>query len=105
MSKTIEERAVRLGCIAKENSLLKNDACNEELREFWNNVSLSQQNGVSFRGIPEYVSEACCQAYIKGATDQREIDIEKACEWLKHGGYFVNNTETLEDFKKAMEEE
>lgn len=56
LSKTIEERAVRLGCIAKETSSLKEDVCNEEFREFWDNVSLSQPNGVSFRGIPEYVT-------------------------------------------------
>lgn len=31
------------------------------------------------------------------------VDIEKVCEWLKKGGYFVNNTETMEDFRKAME--
>ena len=30
--------------------------------------------------------------------------IEKACEWLLKGGYFVNNTETINDFKQAMEE-
>lgn len=30
--------------------------------------------------------------------------IEKACDWLLKGGYFVNNTETINDFKKAMEE-
>lgn len=30
--------------------------------------------------------------------------IEKACSWLLKGGYFVNNTETINDFKRAMEE-
>ena len=30
--------------------------------------------------------------------------IEKACKWLLKGGYFVNNTETINDFKRAMEE-
>lgn len=79
MSKTIKERAVRFGCIAKEMSSLKEDVCNEEFREFWDNVSLSQPNGVSFHGIPEYVSEVCCQAYITGATKQRAIDYAKAC--------------------------
>ena len=29
--------------------------------------------------------------------------IEKACKWLLKGGYFVNNTETINDFKQAME--
>lgn len=31
--------------------------------------------------------------------------LEKACKWLLKGGYFVNNTETIDDFKRAMEEE
>lgn len=30
--------------------------------------------------------------------------IEKACRWLLEGGYFVNNTETIDDFRRAMEE-
>jgi hypothetical protein len=30
--------------------------------------------------------------------------IEKACQWLLRGGYFVNSNETIEDFRKAMEE-
>lgn len=30
--------------------------------------------------------------------------IDKACEWLLKGGYFVNSNETIEDFRKAMEE-
>lgn len=32
------------------------------------------------------------------------IDLDKACEWLEDGGYFVNNTETIEDFRTAMME-
>lgn len=116
MSKTIKERAVRFGCIAKEKSLLKKDVCNDEFREFWDNVSLSQPNGVLFRGIPEYVSEVCCQAYITGATEQRKIDIEKACEWLEiHSFEFIelvslhgvgaDCSKIIKMFKKAMEEE
>lgn len=31
--------------------------------------------------------------------------IDKACEWLIKGGYFVNNTETIEDFKNYMKGE
>lgn len=34
----------------------------------------------------------------------RQTIIEKACKWLLEGGYFVNNTETIDDFKQAMEE-
>lgn len=31
--------------------------------------------------------------------------LEKACKWLLKGGYFVNSTETIDDFKRAMEED
>ena len=30
--------------------------------------------------------------------------IEKACKWLLKGGYFVDSAETIDDFKRAMEE-
>ncbi len=30
------------------------------------------------------------------------VDIDKVCKWLEKGGYFVNNTETIEDFRNAM---
>lgn len=59
-------------------------------------------------------------SYIQGATEQRNIDIDKACEWLKENIYnyiAVGNTdfgkpydidlvadELFEDFQKAMEE-
>lgn len=40
----------------------------------------------------------------KTAERTKKEIISKACEWLLKGGYFVNNTETINDFKKAMEE-
>lgn len=54
------------------------------------------------------------QGYIQGATDQRKIDIEKACEWLHStiGDGFVRygNDRMVADndqfeamFRKAME--
>lgn len=57
------------------------------------------------------------EGYIKGATEQREIDIKKACEWLNEILYeYVSTTtnglyeeftkeEFIEVFRKAMEEE
>lgn len=39
-----------------------------------------------------------------GAKWADKTMIEKACRWLLDGGYFVNNTETIDDFKRAMEE-
>ena len=54
-----------------------------------------------------YVVNRFRDAYIAGATEQKAIDIEKACEWLKNNlreygiilfGYWES------DFRKAMEE-
>lgn len=42
--------------------------------------------------------------YNKGKLDSKIEFIEKACKWLLEGGYFVNNTETIDNFKQAMEE-
>ena len=39
-------------------------------------------------------------AYAQGYQDA----IDKACEWFIRGGYFVNSNETIEDFRKAMED-
>ena len=48
-----------------------------------------------------------CRAYVKGATDQKAIDIDKACEWLKnnlreYGIILFGHWES--DFRKVMEE-
>ena len=54
--------------------------------------------------------EYCLRDYIKGATEQKVIDIDKACEWLERANsalppcykmFKVN----IENFRKAMEEE
>lgn len=42
-------------------------------------------------------------AFIEGAEWADKTMIEKACKWLLRGGYFVNNAETIDDFKRAME--
>ena len=49
------------------------------------------------------------EGYIKGATEQKAIDIEKACEWLEtymEGLGYIDEwcREGEDDFKKAMEE-
>lgn len=41
--------------------------------------------------------------FLDGAKWADITMIEKACKWLLKGGYFVNNTETINDFKQAME--
>lgn len=63
----------------------------------------------------------CLRDYIKGATEQKAIDIEKACEWLKENARDYAcatircpygeeeeiicdiHQEIVEDFRKAME--
>ena len=50
--KTIEERA-------KANLAYEQDFCGHSLSE-----------------------NMVCRAYVRGATDQKAIDIDKACEWL-----------------------
>ena len=56
----------------------------------------------------------CLRDYIKGATEQKVIDIDKACEWLKNNWReYVNQDRDgmilfghwESDFRKAMEEE
>lgn len=55
----------------------------------------------------------CLRDYIKGATEQKAIDIDKACEWLKNNWReYVNQDRDgmilfghwESDFRKAMEE-
>ena len=72
---------------------------------------------------PRYVVNRCRDAYIAGATEQKAIDIEKACEWLEENARDYAcatircpygeeeeiicdvHREIVEDFRKAMEEE
>ena len=55
----------------------------------------------------------CLRDYIKGATEQKAIDIEKACEWLRNNWReYVNQDRDgmilfghwESDFRKVMEE-
>ena len=57
--------------------------------------------------------EYCLRDSIKGATEQKVIDIDKACEWLKNNWreYVVQDRDGMilfghweYDFRKAMEE-
>lgn len=57
--------------------------------------------------------EYCLRDYIKGATEQKVIDIDKACEWLKNNWreYVVQDRDGMilfghweYDFRKVMEE-
>ena len=59
------------------------------------------------------IADVAEESYIAGATEQKAIDIDKACEWLKNnwreyvnqdrdGMILFGNWES--DFRKAMEE-
>ena len=58
--------------------------------------------------------EYCLRDYIKGATEQKVIDIDKACEWIKENfeyyvdvevsSYYTYGDKFVDDFRKAMEE-
>ena len=85
----------------------------ERAREYAENEDLVQ-------GTDGY--EYCLRHYIKGATEQKVIDIDKACEWLKENARDYAcatircpygeeeeiicdvHREIVEDFRKAMEE-
>lgn len=57
------------------------------------------------------IEDIAIRAYSKGATEQKQIDIQNAYEWLEdcdltgyiEGSYFFNRTQLLKDFRKAME--
>ena len=86
----------------------------ERAREYAENEDLVQ-------GTDGY--EYCLRDYIKGATEQKVIDIDKACEWLKENARDYAcatircpygeeeeiicdvHREIVEDFRKAMEDE
>lgn len=52
-------------------------------------------------------------AYLKGATEQKQIDIDNACNWLENNAYLFVNDNTcsldeknlVEQFRKAMKGE
>ena len=53
--------------------------------------------------IDEYHADTVAvSAYIAGAKDQKRIDIEKVCDWLRERN--VLSEASLEEFIKAMEE-
>ena len=76
--KTIEERAI-------QNLIYEQDFCGRSLSD-----------------------NMVCRAYVKGATDQKTIDndkakeaFNKACGWLSYYSWF---NEVAEEFIKALEE-
>ena len=77
----------------------------ERAREYAENEDLVQ-------GTDGY--EYCLRDYIKGATEQKAIDIEKACEWIKKNfeyyvdvevsSYYTYEDKFVDDFRTFMEE-
>lgn len=72
----------------------------ERAKEYANN-----REGVTNPSVLCYMAEA----YEDGATEQKKIDIEKACEWLRkqyppYMEYDAILDAMLDNFKKAMEE-
>lgn len=49
-----------------------------------------------------YIVSLQRRAYIAGAEEQKAIDIDKVCDWLRERN--VLTEDSLEDFRKAMEE-
>lgn len=62
----------------------------KEVGEFIANTSLSTYN-------------AALRGFCRGAEFADKTMLDRACKWLKDGGYFVNSNESIEDFRKAME--
>ena len=53
--------------------------------------------------IDEYHADTVAvSAYIAGAEEQKRIDIEKVCDWLKARNVLTDAS--LDGFRKAMEE-
>ena len=54
--------------------------------------------------IDEYHADTVAvSAYIAGAKEQKAIDIDKVCDWLKARNVLTDAS--LDGFRKAMEEE
>lgn len=67
-------------------------------------------NSFRYLNLEDYDDGLRCgrnEGYIKGATEQREIDIEKACEYLRFHifGHYPTREKIIEDFRKAMKGE
>ena len=63
----------------------------------------SKKGDISFSPIyNEALASIYEEAYIAGATEQKQIDIDKACDWLRERN--VLTEDSLEGFRKAMEE-
>ena len=77
---------------------MKTKTIEERAREYGSkkgDISLSPIYNEALASIYE-------EAYIAGATEQKRIDINKVCDWLRERN--VLTEDSLEGFRKAMEE-
>jgi hypothetical protein len=59
---------------------------------------IDEETGIDNYGSSDYQIGVCDGVRLADRTM-----LDRACKWLKDGGYFVNSNETIEDFRKAME--
>lgn len=65
----------------------------------------ADKNPKEYRGKIEQLEIDLFEKFKKARQEDKEKLIAEACRWLLKGGYFVNSNETINDFKKAMENE
>lgn len=75
------------------------EGVNEMTREEQIQKLIDEENGIKNYGSSDYQIGVC-----DGVRLADKTMIDKACNWLLNGGYFINNIETIDDFKRAMEE-
>ena len=77
---------------------MKTKTIEERAREYG-----SKKGDISLSPIyNEALASVYEEAYIAGATEQKRIDINKVCDWLRERN--VLTEDSLEGFRKAMEE-
>jgi hypothetical protein len=64
-------------------------------------INIAAKNKYPYiKGLPQ--TSAHQAIFIEAAEWADRTMLDRVCEWLKDGGYFVNSNETIEDFRKAM---
>ena len=83
---------------------MKTKTIEERAREFADRHEEAELNLRGIGSIYGYnrIKNAEICAYERGAEEQRKIDIDKACDWLRARN--VITEDSLEGFRKAMEE-
>ena len=95
--------------VEKENEEIIKMLCGEYPFEFTDEFEAMYNESERIYNEEYSTGEFCHEQSFKwgfqeGFQFSNKKMIDKACEWLIRGGYFVNSNETIEDFCKAMEE-